>query len=158
MTGAKNALTIRIDDLKGHAIAELLQDHVASAFESSPESAVHALDIDGLRQPDITLWTAWQDRTLAGCAALRELSASHGEIKSMRTTSSHLRQGVATQLLHHLIAVAKERGYVRLSLETGNTLDFAAARALYRQFGFALCPPFGSYVDDGFSICMTRTV
>ena len=158
MTDAWSAITIRIDDLKGRAIADLLQGHVASAFESSPESAVHALDIDGLRQPDITLWTAWQDRTLAGCAALRQLSTSHGEIKSMRTANSHLRQGVATKLLHHLIAVAKDRGYMRLSLETGNTRDFAAARALYAQFGFALCPPFGSYVDDGFSICMTRTV
>ena len=151
-------IAIRIDDLKGRAIAELLHDHVASAFECSPESAVHALDIDGLRHPDITLWTAWQGSTLAGCGALRELSTSHGEVKSMRTAGSHLRQGVATKLLHHMIAVAQERGYERISLETGNSLDFAAARALYTKFGFALCPPFGSYIDDGFSICMTRTI
>ena len=125
---------------------------------SSPESAVHAFDLDGLRHPDITLWSAWQGASLAGCGALFELSKVHGEVKSMRTEASHLRRGVAAKLLEHMIAVAHQRGYERLSLETGNTNDFAAARALYTKFGFAQCPPFSDYVEDGFSVYMTRTV
>tara|TARA_R110002073_G_scaffold243317_1_gene405532 strand:- start:374 stop:850 length:477 start_codon:yes stop_codon:yes gene_type:complete len=158
MTATHGPFAIRVDDLTGSAIAELLQRHLASAIENSPQGAVHALDLGGLRRPDITFWSAWQGDSLAGCAALRELTATHGEVKSMRTATAHLRQGVAAQLLEHLIAVARERGYRMLSLETGNTDGFAAARALYTRFGFTPCPPFGNYVDDGFSICMTRTL
>lgn len=150
--------TIRVDDLSGGEITALLQDHLAAAIEHSPPGAVHALRLDRLRQPGITFWSAWQGNALAGCAALLELTTTHGEVKSMRTAPAHLRQGVAAQLLEHLTAVARERGYQQLSLETGNTDAFAAARALYARFGFAPCPPFGNYRDDGFSICMNRTL
>jgi putative acetyltransferase len=158
MTGASDPIAIRIDDLTGREIADLLQGHLASAIECSPESAVHALNLDSLRRPDITLWSAWQGDSLAGCGALRELSKAHGEVKSMRTEASHIRQGVAAKLLEHMIAIARERGYERLSLETGNTSDFAAARALYAKHGFAPCPPFDGYVEDGFSVYMTRAI
>tara|TARA_R110002072_G_scaffold87129_3_gene196608 strand:- start:21817 stop:22293 length:477 start_codon:yes stop_codon:yes gene_type:complete len=158
MTAPHGPFAIRVDDLTGSAITELLQDHLAAAIEHSPQGAAHALSLDGLRQPDITFWSAWQGASLAGCAALRELTPTHGEVKSMRTATSHLRQGVAAKLLEHVIAVARERCYEHLSLETGNTDEFAAARALYIKFGFVPCPPFGNYVDDGFSICMNRTL
>ena len=158
MTGTRSPFTIRTDDLTGRAITELLQAHLAAAIENSPQGAAHALSLDGLQQPDITFWSAWQGSSLAGCAALREISPTQGEVKSMRTATSYRRQGVATQLLKHVLAVARERGYERLSLETGNTNEFAAARALYSRFGFAQCAPFGGYIDDGFSICMTRTL
>jgi putative acetyltransferase len=156
MPGIPDPFVIRVDDLIGAAIAGLLQGHLASAVKNSPAGAVHALNLEGLRQPDITFWSAWQGDSLAGCGALRELTESHGEVKSMRTAASCLRQGVAAKLLEHVIAVARERGYERLSLETGNSEDFAAARKLYSKFGFSQCPPFDNYVDDGFSICMTR--
>lgn len=149
-------LTVRIDDLAGPEVARLLQEHLQLAAKHSPPGTVHALDLDGLRQPDVTFWTLWQHHDLMGCGALRELDSTHAEIKSMRTAAAHLRKGVAARLLQHMIDTANERGYQRLSLETGNTDDFAAARALYARFGFAQCPPFGNYVDDGFSICMTR--
>lgn len=158
MSRSPASLQIRIDDLTGDAIAELLRGHLASAVENSPEGAVHALDLTGLRSPDVTFWSAWFDDSLAGCGALRELTAEHAEIKSMRTADQHLRKGVGRSLLTHMIEVARSRGYRRLSLETGNTDGFAAARALYAAFGFERCPPFGDYVDDGFSICMTRTI
>lgn len=158
MSGTASALTIRVDDLSGHEIATLLNSHLDAAIEHSPQGAVHALDLDGLRQPDVTLWSAWFGAELAGCGALRELSKKHGEIKSMRTTTRFLRRGVGAAVLAHMMKIARDRGYERLSLETGNTDDFAAARALYTKFGFLRCPPFGDYVDDGFSMCMTRLV
>ena len=147
---------LRVDDLRGEAIQVLLQEHLAMAAQNSPPGAVHALDLDGLRGPDVTFWTVYDGDQLAGCGALRELGPAHGELKSMRTATSHLRRGVATQLMEHLLATARQRGYRRLSLETGNNEAFAPARSLYRRFGFVPCPPFGDYVDDGFSICMTR--
>jgi putative acetyltransferase len=150
------ALEVRLDDLTGDAIAELLHGHLAFAAQNSPDGAVHALDLEGLRQPDVTFWSVWQDTQLLGCGAMRQLTPTHGEIKSMRTAPSHLRKGVAATLLQHMLEVARQRGYTRLSLETGNNEAFAPARALYARFGFAACSPFGNYVADGFSLCMTR--
>jgi putative acetyltransferase len=147
---------LRVDDLRGEAIQALLQEHLAMAAQNSPPGAVHALDLDGLRAPDVTFWTVYDGDQLAGCGALRELGPAHGELKSMRTATSHLRRGVAAQLMEHMLATARQRGYRRLSLETGNNEAFAPARSLYRRFGFVPCPPFGDYVDDGFSMCMTR--
>lgn len=158
MKGIDDALTIRQDDLSGREIADLLGKHLDAAIATSPLGAVHALQLDGLRQPDVTLWSAWFGEELAGCGALRELSRLHGELKSMRTVNKHLRKGVGAAVLEHMMQAARERGYERLSLETGKTDDFAAARALYTKFGFMRCPPFGDYVDDGFSVCMTRLV
>lgn len=158
MTSPDNPFVIRVDDLSGTAIAELLRSHVDSAAANSPKGAAHALKLDELRQASVTLWSAWHGEELAGCAALRELSSTHGEVKSMRTAPAFLRRGVAASLLQHITNVACERGYRRLSLETGNNEAFAAARALYSRFGFEPCAPFGDYVDDGFSTCMTRAL
>ena len=147
---------IREDNLRGEAIQQLLREHLAGVSSHSPAESVHAMDIDRLRSPDVTFWSAWDGETLVGCGALCELSPTHGEIKSMRTAASHLRRGVATTVLQHLVAEAHRRGYARLSLETGGVEAFAAARALYARAGFQPCGPFGSYVDDGFSVFMTR--
>ena len=121
----------------------------------SPAESVHALDLEALRAPEVTFWTVWQASELAGCGAIKELDANHGEIKSMRTASSHLRKGVAAVLLDHILSVARERGYRRLSLETGSVEAFAPARALYGRFGFRLCAPFADYVEDPYSVFMT---
>ena len=156
MTAEDPPLDIRQDDLRGPEIRHLLRGHLDSAIANSPAGAAHALDLDALRHPSVTVWSAWFGEQIAGCGALRALSDTHGELKSMRTAASHVRKGVATALLLHMMGVAQERGYRRLSLETGKTDEFAAARALYTQHAFLPCPPFGDYVDDGFSICMTR--
>ena len=153
---ASMAFDIRVDDVRQPQVIALLQEHVASAVANSPQGAVHALDLDALCAPDITFWCVWQQQELAGIGALRELDPAHGEIKSMRTATPYLRQGVGQLVLTEILRVATERGYRRLSLETGRTAPFAAARSLYRRFGFAQCAPFGNYVDDGFSICMSR--
>ncbi len=116
---------------------------------------MHALDIDALRQPDITFWSAWQDGALVGCGALKQLSTTHGEIKSMRTPAAVRRKGAGRAILSHIIAVAKGRGYGRLSLETGSQDNFVPARRLYESYGFSYCDPFGDYVPDSNSMFMT---
>jgi putative acetyltransferase len=147
---------IRVDDLSGPEIQELLQEHLRNMFLHSPPESVHALDLDGLRKPNITFWTVWQDDDLMGCGALKELEPGHGEIKSMRTVSRHLRQGVAARMLSHILDVAKERSYRRLSLETGSMEAFSPARSLYLRFGFTECGPFADYREDPYSVFMTK--
>ena len=151
-------MDIRVDDLRGPQIAALLAEHLHNMYEQSPPESVHALGIERLRAPDITMWTAWQDGELLGCAALKELDREHGEIKSMRTASRHLRKGVATALLRHILGEAKRRSYRRLSLETGSMAAFAPARNLYARYGFQPCGPFADYVEDPNSVFMTRTL
>lgn len=124
----------------------------------SPPESVHALDLEKLRQPDITFWCAWQDKTLLGCGALKELDTIHGEIKSMRTATVHLRKGIAAALLEHIIEEARRRKYSRLSLETGTAKAFKPAHNLYTRLGFQSCGPFGSYSEDPHSIFMTKVL
>lgn len=149
-------MLIRVDDLAGTEIRGLLEEHLADMRAISPPESVHALDLDGLRRPEITFWTAWSGAALLGCGALKELSPDHGEVKSMRTARAHRRGGVARAMLAHIVAEARRRGYERLSLETGSMAEFAPARALYERFGFGYCGPFAGYVDDPNSVFMTR--
>jgi putative acetyltransferase len=146
---------IRIDDLSGPEIAELLAAHLAFCRSTSPPESVHALDLEALRSPDVAFWSAWDGANLLGCAALKELDPTHGEIKSMHTVAHFRRRGVARALLEHLLGEAGTRGYRRLSLETGSMAAFAAARALYRRYGFVECPPFAGYRLDPNSVYMT---
>ena len=151
----RRPLHIKEDDLTGPEIRDLLEKHFAGMLASSPPGSCHFLDFDGLNAPDVTFWSIWDGAELAGCGAVKELSPTHGEVKSMRTHVDHLRKGVGARVLEHIIATARERGYQRLSLETGSTPDFDAAHALYLRYGFEYCPPFGDYVEDPFSRYMT---
>ncbi len=152
-------MEIRIDDLTGPEIQSLLAEHLRFMYEISPPESVHALDLDELRQPEITFWSAWDDDgDLMGCGALKALGAAEGEIKSMNTVSRHRRKGVARQLLEHIITVARIRGYKLLYLETGSEPEFAPARQLYTSLGFTICPPFADYTDDPLSTYMTLTL
>jgi putative acetyltransferase len=149
-------MEIRLDDLTGREIAALLEEHLRNMYLHSPPESVHALPLEALRQPDVTMWSAWQGRELLGCGALKALDPAHGEIKSMRTAAAHLRKGVAAAILEHLIGEARRRAYRRLSLETGSQPAFAPARALYARFGFEPCGPFDAYTNDPNSFFMTR--
>jgi len=149
-------MLIREDDLRGPEIARLLRGHLEDAARHSPPESVHALDLDGLRAPDITFWSVWDGPDLMGCGALKELDRHHGEIKSMHTVQAHRRKGIATFILEHLIDEARKRSYRALSLETGFMEVFAPARALYRRYGFEVCPPFADYWDDPLSVFMSR--
>ena len=151
-------MDIRVDDLSSPEIVRLLHLHVQSAALHSPPESVHALDLEALRRPEVTLWSVWQNSELMGCGALKELDSRHGEIKSMRTVSSHLRKGVAARLIRHILDEARRRSYRRLSLETGSMEAFAPARSLYARFGFKPCGPFADYVEDPYSVFMTREV
>ena len=129
------------DDLTGVEIRALLETHFAAMLASSPAESCHFLDFDGLNAPDVTFWSIWDGIALAGCGALKALSSGQGEIKSIRTHADHLRKGAAAAMLKHIISQARQRGYVRLSLETGSSDAFAPARALYEAYGSAYCPP-----------------
>src|SRR5262245_38466969 len=147
---------IRVDDLQGDAVIALLEEHLRLLQPISPPESRHALDLAGLRRPEITFWSAWEGAQLAGCGALKELDKSHAEIKSMRTAYAYQRQAVASAMLRHIIAEAGRRGYRRLSLETGSMGYFEPARRLYTSFGFRRCDPFDKYVEDPNSVFMTR--
>ncbi|MFZ4453949.1 GNAT family N-acetyltransferase [Salibacterium aidingense] len=149
-------MIIKTDDLTGSEVAELLREHIQSMRLYSPPESKHALDLEALRKPEITFWSAWEGNELVGCGALQQLDSRHGEIKSMRTSSTHLRKGVAKRVLQHIIEEAKGRGYRRLNLETGSMDAFEPARKLYESFGFQYCKPFSDYSEDPNSVFMTK--
>lgn len=136
-------------------VIALLGEHLQGMWDHSPPESIHALDVEGLKAPDITFWTMRDGNEVLGCIALKQLDARHGEIKSMRTASAHLRKGAGAALLKHVIEQARRRSYTRLSLETGSGPGFEAAQALYRKFGFVECGPFANYGEDPFSRFMT---
>lgn len=142
-------------DLDDPRVQALLAHHATTARAQTGRGSAHALDADDLRASDIRFWSAWDGDAVAGVGALRLLSASHGEIKSMHTAESHRRAGVATAILNHIIDAARTMGLTRLSLETGSWPYFEPARALYRRHGFIACAPFGDYTDDANSVFMT---
>ena len=149
-------MKIVLDDLLGPEIAEFLEEHILDMKSVSPPESKHALDLDGLRKPEITFWTVWDDRQLVGCGALKQLDAAQGEVKSMRTARACKQRGIASMVLRHIIEVAQQRNYRRLSLETGAMPFFEPARRLYAKFGFTPCAPFAEYREDPNSVFMTR--
>jgi putative acetyltransferase len=144
------------DDLTGREIAEFLEEHITEMRAVSPPESKHALDLDGLRQPEITFWTVWDQDQLVACGAIKELCSTHGEIKSMRVSGSHRKAGIASALMQHIISEAARRGYTRLSLETGSMAFFKPAHRLYAKFGFVPSAPFGSYKADPNSVFLTK--
>jgi len=148
-------MKIELDDLSRPAIHALLDEHLRSMHALGPPESVHALDLDALRRPGITFWSAWDTTGLLGCGALLELDRKHGEVKSMRTPQARRRTGAGRALLMHIIGVARERGYERLSLETGSVAAFEPAHRLYESAGFTRTGPFGAYVEDPNSVFMT---
>lgn len=148
-------MEITLDDLSCPDVHALLNEHLQSMYSLSSPESVHALDLERLRKPDITFWSAREGSLLLGIGALKELNRKHGEIKSMRTPNELRRRGAGRAILAHIIEVAKSRSYERLSLETGSAKAFKPAQQLYRSFGFTYCEPFGEYVDDPNSVFMS---
>ena len=148
-------LKISLEDPATPDVLALLEEHLRSMREISPPESVHALDVERLRQPGISFWTAREGATLLGCGALKQLDARHGEIKSMRTPQALRRRGAGRALLAHIVEQARARGYVRLSLETGSMPEFEPAWRLYASFGFQPCGPFGAYRADPHSVFMS---
>lgn len=153
-----NGIEIKVDTLTSRTIANFLEEHIYDMHAVSPPESVHALDLDGLRKPNITFWSMWNGKMLVGCGALKEITREHGEIKSMRTSGEFRGKGLASKMLAHIIDQAKARRYKRLSLETGSMEFFKPAVALYEKFHFIPCEPFDDYVEDPNSVFMTRVL
>ena len=148
-------MRIEVDDVSRPQVLALLEEHLRNMYEITPPEHVFAFDAAKLRQPQITFWTAWDVDELLGCAALKELTQTEGEVKSMRTPARLRGRGVGRALINHILQVARERGYRELFLETGNHPAFAPAQTLYRSAGFRECGPFGSYEENGSSVFMS---
>lgn len=151
-------MKIKVDDLTGVKIAQFLNNHVEEMKSISPPESEHALDLEGLRTPDITFWAGWENNTLVGCGALKELDTSHGEIKSMRVAAEMRGKGYASQLLRYILDEAMARGYDKVSLETGSMDFFIPARKLYTSFGFVNSEPFATYELDPNSVFMSLSL
>lgn len=150
---------IAVDDPRTPDVVALLDRHLAFANTHSPPEDVHALDVDALVTPAITFCSARDnDGRLLAVGALNELDALHGELKSMHTAAEERKRGLGRAMAQHLLQLACERGYERVSLETGTMEAFVPARALYTSLGFAVCPPFADYVDSPNSVCMTLVI
>jgi putative acetyltransferase len=151
-------LRIELDDLSRPPVIALLAEHFRNMNELSPPDQVFAFDASRLKAPDVSFWTAWDGELLLGCAALKELSSTQGEIKSMRTPSTRRRTGAGRALLNHTIDIAGSRGYQVLYLETGRHPAFVPAQTLYGSVGFRRCGPFGAYRENGNSVFMSLSL
>lgn len=149
-------ILVRPDDLSSLEVQALIAEHLAGMHGNTPAGHVHALAIDGLRAPEIAFWSAWLDGRLCGCGAMKALSSTAGEIKSMRTRPAYLRQGVGQAVLNEIFRAARATGYRQLYLETGTGDSFAAAHALYQRNGFTWCGPFGEYAATEFNVFMVK--
>ncbi|MCO1335772.1 GNAT family N-acetyltransferase [Microbulbifer sp. OS29] len=145
-------ISVQKDDLSDGSIINLLELHLQEMHKHSPPGSVHALDREGLVDPAVSFWSAKINGILAGCGALKEITPTLGEIKSMKTDFIFLRKGVARALLERIITEAKLRQYQQIKLETGSSDPFAPAVALYRQYGFQSCGPFSNYKEDPYSL------
>lgn len=142
---------IKVDDLTHISVIDLLKLHLNGMHANSPPGSVYALDLSGLKAPDVTVWTVWKDEQAIGIGALKNMGSGQGEIKSMRTHPDHLRQGVGRIILDEIIRTAKLNHLIRLSLETGSGDGFEAALALYRAYGFENGDVFGAYEPSPFN-------
>jgi putative acetyltransferase len=142
---------IKPGDFSDDRVKALLTRHLEGMHASSPPGHVFALDWSGLQKPGISLYALWEGEEILGVGALKELEPRAGEVKSMRTANAHLRTGVAATSLDHIIAEARQRGYTRLSLETGSGPAFEPALKLYRKYGFIHGGAFGGYEQSLFN-------
>jgi putative acetyltransferase len=148
-------LTVLPADLDDPRVVELLTTHATRARAETGQGSAHALDVSGLKAPDIEVFAAWDGEKLLAVGALRTLTPDHGEVKSMHTAEAARRTGAGGALLNHLIETARALGMGRLSLETGSWPYFEPARTFYRRHGFIDCGPFGDYQPDPNSVFMT---
>jgi len=146
---------IAIDNPRADHVRALVERHLEFARATTPPEHVFALDLDGLQDPAVTFFTYRVNDDVLGMAALKHLDDEHAELKSMHTVAEARGRGVGRALVEHVIAVARERGYRRLSLETGSGPAFEAARSLYARASFTPCDAFGDYRPTPLSAYMT---
>jgi putative acetyltransferase len=156
--GRSAELRIIDGDVRDQQLRRVLATHLAFAQTVTEPGFVHALDEDGIDDPALRFSAAYREDELVGIGALRPIDHAHVEVKSMHVLEAARGTGVGRALLDHLLRLAAEQGFVRVSLETGTAPAFAAARQLYLAAGFAPCPPFGTYVETPHNVCMTRAL
>lgn len=147
-------LTIDAESPRADDIVELLQAHLEFARATSPPDHVHALDLEGLNAADISFFAARRSGQLLAVGAIRWLGDGRAEVKSMHAAAAARGQGIGRRMLEHLLAVARSTGCTWVGLETGTMEAFAPARHLYESVGFSVCPAFGAYTDNPYSVCM----
>jgi putative acetyltransferase len=150
-----NAIDIKPDDLSRGDVIELLEQHLRDMYATSPPENVHALDVDALKAPSITFYSAHIQNVLAGCVALNKLNDDAVELKSMRVCDAFRGHGVGKALLTYILKVAAEKHYKKVLLETGTQDFFEPARSLYASFGFQFQGPFSHYLEDPHSCFMS---
>ena len=149
-------MLIKQDNLENGKVIALLEEHLADMYATSPAESVHALDVNALKDPAITFFSAWENDVLIGCVAIKKLDNKHAELKSMRTPTNARNKGTGKALLEHIFAYCRTFEFERISLETGSMAFFKPARSLYEKFGFVYCEPFADYEDDSNSRFMTK--
>jgi putative acetyltransferase len=151
-------MDIKEGDLNDKRVIQLIEDHMTLMKKYSPPSAYHFLDLHEYEDPKLTIWTAWGENELLGMGALKELSPTHGELKSIKTHEDHLREGVAQNIVGYILKQAIKRGYTQVSLETGSQKEFEPAIQFYKSIGFKECGPFDGYEEDPASVFMTQFI
>lgn len=146
---AGSETAISVDDPRRPEVRALLERHLGFCLSETPPEHSFALDVDGLLDQRVTFVSCRDGDTVLGVAAIKELDTRHAEIKSMHTAAEARGRGVGRALLSYLLDTAMKRGYRLVSLETGTTPGFAAARALYESAGFTPTGPFGGYPETG---------
>jgi putative acetyltransferase len=149
---------IDVDDPRAADIRELLGIHLAYMKSQSPPENVFALDVNGLLDPAVTLYSYRRAGELLGIGALKHLGDRCGEVKSMHTAAAARGAGIGRTMLTYLIGIARGRGYHLLSLETGSMAGFEPARALYASAGFSECEAFGDYQPSPHSTFMALSL
>ena len=149
---------ISTDDPRAEDVRALLERHLSHARANTLPEEVYALGADALLDPAVTFFSFRADGELLGVAALKRIDDRHAEIKSMHTAQAARGRGIGRALVDHLVGVARERGFRRVSLETGAGPAFAGARGLYANARFTPCEPFGDYYPSPNSVCMTLSL
>lgn len=148
-------MTATLDDRR---LVDLIEAHKAFCVAHTPQGSGHAVTAPAAAASGIDYWLALRGGTAVGCIGMKALTAEHGEVKTLHVLDHGRGAGTGQLLVERVLNAARRRGFTRLSLETGRSEGFAASRRLYARLGFAACAPFGPYIDDPFSYCMTRTL
>ena len=122
---------------------------------ASPPEDAHALEPEAFAGPGVALFAAREGEAVLAIGALVRLDDEHGELKGMHTAAAARGMGLGRAMLDRLLIEARDRGYRRVSLETGAMDAFAPARALYESAGFTPCAPFADYVASQNSVYLS---
>jgi GNAT superfamily N-acetyltransferase len=99
---------------------------------------------------------AYADEEAIGCGAIKEYDVQTMEVKRMYVKESHRNKGVAAQILNQLETWAKESGYQKCILETGNNQPEAIQ--LYQKCNYHLIPNYGQYAGVETSFCFEKVI